>query len=200
MIAAYDTATRFHIDRRLGAGAFGVVYEAFDHVRNRSVALKTLSRADAPSVMRFKREFRSLAELRHPNLASMYELLMVNGEWALSMELVRGKDLLEHLSIAEIQSSFLDRGTSPGRRLSAVYLGHLRNAFRQLAEAIAFLHANGVVHRDIKPSNVMIASEGRVALLDFGMAIEVSGDHSIDRGMMLGTPGYMSPEQIKSEI
>jgi serine/threonine protein kinase len=81
-----------------------VVYEAFDAQRNRTVALKTLARANAESVARFKREFRSLAELRHPNLAAMYELIAAGDEWTLSMELVRGTDLLD--LVRELQSSF----------------------------------------------------------------------------------------------
>lgn len=204
---------RFHIRRLLGTGSFGVVYEAFDGLRNRDIALKTLPHADGATVARFKREFRSLAELRHPNLASLYELLVVNDEWTLTMELIRGTDLLEHLSFAEIQSAFLDPAESaetfdpdarislrrrPAKegRLSAVYLQHVRETFRQLAEGIAFLHANGVVHRDVKPSNVMITPQGRVVLLDFGLAIDGRSDSSIDEDLIVGTPGYMSPEQI----
>ena len=205
--------TRFRIRRLIGTGSFGVVYEAFDTLRNRDVALKTLSRADGDSISRFKREFRSLAELRHRNLASLYELLVLGEEWALSMELVRGTDLLEHLSFAEIQSAFLDPAESPETfdpdarvsfrrkpakegRLSAVYLKQVRDMFRQLAEAITFLHANGVVHRDVKPSNVMITADGRVVLLDFGLAIDGRSDMSMDDDLIVGTPGYMSPEQI----
>jgi hypothetical protein len=197
----------------IGTGSFGVVYEAFDTLRHRTVALKTLTHVDAGSVARFKREFRSLAELRHPNLASLYELLVLGEEWALSMELVRGTDLLEHLSFAEIQSAFLDPGEVPETfdpdarislrrrpqkegKLSSVYLQHVRETFRQLAEAIAFLHANGVVHRDVKPSNVMITPEGRVVLLDFGLASDPRSDATLDDDLILGTPGYMSPEQI----
>lgn len=202
---------RFEIRRRIGTGSFGVVYEAFDTLRARDVALKTLTQADADSVARFKREFRSLAELRHPNLASLYELLVVDDEWTLSMELVRGSDLLEHLSFTEIQAAFLDPSDSvpfdPDARvsvrrkpkqgkLSANYLAQARDMFRQLAEAIAFLHANGVVHRDVKPSNVMITPEGRVALLDFGLAISAKGEAAFDSDLIVGTPGYMSPEQI----
>ncbi|MDP9192516.1 MAG: serine/threonine-protein kinase [Acidobacteriota bacterium] len=188
------------------------MYEAFDSYRNRTVALKTLTRADADSVARFKREFRSLAELRHENLASLYELFKLDHEWTLSMELIRGTDLLEHLSFAEIQSAFLDPekrvGFDPDARislrrrsveegkLSANYVRNVRDSFRQLAEALAFLHANGVVHRDVKPSNVLITPVGRVVLLDFGLAIDARSDPSLDHDLIVGTPGYMSPEQI----
>ena len=180
------------------------------------MALKTLTQADAGSVARFKREFRSLAELRHPNLASLYELVVLGEEWALSMELVVGTDLLEHLSFAEIQSTFLDpaetsetfdpdarislrRRSAKDGKLSAVYLQQVRETFRQLAEGLAFLHANGVVHRDVKPSNVMITPSGRVVLLDFGLAIDARSDATLDENLIVGTPGLMSPEQIAME-
>ncbi|MGZ8779370.1 MAG: protein kinase domain-containing protein, partial [Thermoanaerobaculia bacterium] len=157
--------------------------------------------------------FRSLAELRHPNLAALYELIAAGDQWTLSMELVRGTDLLEHLSFAELQSSFLEqthtevpfdpdariairRRPAAEGKLSAVYLGHVRETFRQLAEGLAFLHANGVVHRDVKPSNVLITQEGRVVLLDFGLAIDAASDPALEAGLLVGTPGYMSPEQI----
>lgn len=206
-----DLARRFDLRRLIGSGSFGSVYEAFDTWRNRTVALKTLARADAEAVARLKREFRSLAELRHPNLAALYELLAVGDEWALTMELVCGSDLLEHLSFAEIQSAFLEqshpqafdpdarvvvRRRRQEAKLSAAYLEHVRDAFRQLAEAIAFLHAHGVVHRDVKPSNAMMTAEGRVVLLDFGLVADAAADGPPDPKLIVGTPGYMSPEQI----
>src|SRR5207245_1885568 len=145
---------RFEIRERLGSGSFGVVYDAFDHYRNRGVALKVLERASADAVARFKREFRNLAEIRHPNLASLYELVVIGEQWILSMELIRGTELLEHLATAELQNAFLEMhaATQPTldleatvklRRLrsqsalSPVYIEHVSDAFRQLAVAIA---------------------------------------------------------------
>jgi hypothetical protein len=81
-------------------------------------------------------------------------------------------------------------------KLSAVYLVHVKETFRQLAEGLAFLHAHGVVHRDVKPTNVLITPEGRVVLLDFGLAIDAASDPALEAGLVVGTPGYMSPEQI----
>jgi eukaryotic-like serine/threonine-protein kinase len=205
---------RFEIRSRLGSGSFGVVYDAFDRQRNRRVALKVLERISPDSVARFKREFRFLAELRHPNLASMYELIVAGDQWLLSMELIRGSELLEHLAATELQHSFLDARTPtepalerddtltfrhnapPVKSVSAIYIEHVRDAFRQIATAIAVLHSHGVIHRDIKPSNIMIGSDGRVVLLDFGLVAEISFDDSIDRRTVVGTPGYMSPEQV----
>lgn len=212
-MASRPLGERFEVGARLGAGSFGVVYEAFDRYRNRTVALKVLERVGADTVARFKREFRYLAEIRHPNLASMYELVVAGGEWILVMELIQGTELLAHLAALELQESFLtsiptqvdldgDETLALGphkmahNALSAIYIEHVREAFRQLAVAISVLHAHGVVHRDIKPSNIMITSEGRVVLLDFGLVIQQSYDDSLDRKAVVGTPGFMSPEQV----
>jgi serine/threonine protein kinase len=208
---------RFEVGQRLGAGSFGVVWEAFDRFRNRTVALKVLERVGADTVARFKREFRYLAEIRHPNLASMYELVVAEKEWILVMELIRGTELLEHLAKLELQHSFLTRVPTQVdfdgeetltlaterthlNALSAVYIEHVREAFRQLAVAISVLHGHGIVHRDIKPSNIMITAEGRVVLLDFGLVLPQSYDDSLDRRAVVGTPGFMSPEQVTASL
>ena len=195
---------------RVGAGSFGTVYEAFDRQRNRVVALKVLSLVSPVTVARFKREFRTLAALRHPNLASLHELVVLGDQWLLTMEMVRGTDLLEHLAFIELQESFLQQRPDfdgdermmmrrRGRTVSGLYIEQVRSAFQQLATALAVLHSNGVVHRDIKPSNIMIARDGRVVVLDFGLAVETSLDDSLDRRTIVGTPGYMSPEQIAAK-
>src|SRR5438270_5960945 len=151
---------RFEIIDRLGSGSFGVVFEAFDRFRNRTLAMKVLERASAESVARFKREFRTLAEVRHPNLASLYELLSIGEQWILTMELIRGTELLEHLAAAELQHSFVElrTPTQPAADLdqtlklvkhseavSPVYVEHVREAFRQLAVGITVLHSQGIV-------------------------------------------------------
>ncbi|MBK5260256.1 MAG: serine/threonine-protein kinase PknK [Thermoanaerobaculia bacterium] len=205
---------RFEVRKLLGSGSFGAVYEAFDHQRNRTVALKVLERVSTDSIARFKREFRVLAELRHPNLVSLYELAVLGEYWVLSMELIRGTELLEHLAFVELQQSFLEARTptqpefdgdativlrAPAKTTKAIsplYVEQVRETFRQIAIAIATLHARGVVHRDIKPSNIMITGEGRIVILDFGLVAEVSLEDTIDRRTVVGTPGYMSPEQV----
>ena len=214
----FEPGKRFALSKKLGSGSFGIVYEAVDHLRHRSVALKVLERAAPETVTRFKREFRYLAELRHPNLASMYELLVLDERWVLSMELVRGMELLEYLAFTELQNSFLASTGSmtfkvgtpspfamvskPGNRtsVSVQYAENVRETFRQLAVAIAVLHSRDIVHRDIKPSNIMITAEGRVVLLDFGLIVEVELDETIDRRKVVGTPGYMSPEQMTAAM
>ena len=211
----FEAGERFEIRRRLGAGSFGVVYEAFDRYRNRLVALKALERVAADTLARFKREFRFLSEVRHPNLASMYELVVVGDRWLLTMEMIDGSDLLEYLARAELQHAFMETARTPTLRvsdgglsphgiseqspmsaLSDIYLAHVRDCFKQLAAGLATLHAQGIVHRDVKPSNIMITPEGRVVLLDFGLVIEIELDDTIDRKTVVGTPGYMSPEQM----
>ena len=188
---------RFELRRRLGSGSFGIVYEAFDHYRHRTVALKVLEHAVPDAVARFKREFRYLVEVRHRNLASLYELLMLGERWALSMELIRGSELLEHLALAGLQNSLDgDQTLRCSRKKSPLYFDRVRDTFRQLATGAAVLHAHGIVHRDIKPSNIMITAGGRVVLLDFGLAVERAHDDSLDRKSVVGTPGYMAPEQI----
>ncbi len=207
-------AERFEIRRRLGAGSFGAVYEAIDRHRHRDVALKVLERVAPDALSRFKREFRYLAEIRHPNLASLYELIVASdGRWLLSMELVNGIQLLEHLAFVELQNSFLQsrpddsfdgderivfRRRQDKNTLSPFYLEQLRDTFRQLAKAISVLHAHGVIHRDLKPSNILITREGRVALLDFGLVAAISVDDATEP-LIAGTPGYMSPEQITGD-
>src|SRR5437764_1428734 len=189
---------QFEIVSRLGSGSFGIVYEAFDRYRDRTVALKVLERAVPDAVARFKREFRYLAEVRHPNLASLYELLVIGEKWVLSMERIYGSELLEHLAFSELQNSLLEKRSAtqpafdgdqtlryrPKKKtagVSSLYFDHVRETFRQLAIAVAVLHGQGIVHRDIKPSNIMITAEGRVVLLDFGLAVEIARDDSIDR-------------------
>jgi len=205
---------RFEILSRLGSGSFGVVYEAFDRYRERVVALKVLERAIPDAVARFKREFRNLAEVRHLNLASLYELLVVGDKWVLSMERIRGSELLEHLAAAELQNCLFEKREATGpldadqtlryrpkrkrAGLTSLYFDHVRDTFRQLATGVTVLHGHGIVHRDIKPSNIMITGEGRVVLLDFGLAVEIARDDSLDRKTVVGTPGYMAPEQIKA--
>jgi serine/threonine protein kinase len=203
---------RFEIRNRIGSGSFGTVYEAFDRQRSRVVALKVLDRVAPDTVARFKREFRTLALLRHANLASLYELLVIDGQWLLTMEMIRGAELLEHLSMIQLQESVAqdriptltdfdaDRTISVARRettrASPLYILQIRATFQQLAIALAVLHAQGVVHRDVKPSNVLITSEGRVVVLDFGLVIGEAVDDTFDRRHVVGTPGYMAPEQI----
>ena len=203
---------RFDVVRRIGAGGMGVVYEAFDRERAQPVAVKTLRQLEPAAIYHLKQEFRALADVRHPNLVRLHELVSADGHWFFSMELVEGVDFLQWVrrddlpmpSRAEITmdappdsiSEKMPR-SSGTRILAAVDFDRLRSSLRQLVEGVRALHAAGKLHRDIKPSNVVITPAGRVVLLDFGLATDLARQgtlHSIDQHV-LGTPEYMSPEQ-----
>jgi predicted Ser/Thr protein kinase len=145
---------RFTVRRQLGAGGMGVVYEVHDRIRNEVVALKTLLRARAADIYRLKHEFRSLADVAHPNLVSLYELVVDGADCFFTMELVHGVNIVEYVRDSEATDGI------PAERV--------RQVFRQLVEGIGALHRQDKLHRDIKPSNILIAADGRVVILDFG--------------------------------
>jgi hypothetical protein len=203
---------RFRIQRRLGAGSFGVVYQVYDEERDAIVALKTLHRAEASALYRFKREFRSLADRVHPNLVTLYELLSDGGQWFFTMELVEGVNFLEYVrgsggteqyetptqARPMLEQSRAEEITTP-LPLVTLRLDRLRPALRQLVEGICELHQNGLLHRDIKPSNILVTDSGRVVLLDFGLSAELKDVHLSGSGDFVGTPAYMSPEQVAEQ-
>ncbi len=188
---------RFLVQRRLGAGAFGVVYEAFDRQEQSLVALKVLRFAEADALYRFKKGFRSLADIRHPNLVSFYELLSQEGLWYFSMELVPGVDFVEAArDPAAAESSAAQVVPDP----SAPDFDRIRGLVLQLARGLHALHRYGKVHRDIKPPNVLVTGghtgEARTVLLDFGLVTELQRVGIPEaEPQTVGTPAYMSPEQ-----
>ena len=161
---------RFDLVRKLGSGGFGDVYEARDRHHGTRVALKALRSADPEWVYRFKREFRVAADLAHPNIVRLYELLVEDDRWFLTMELLDGMHLREYLTRA------------PER---------LRTSFGQLALGLAELHRASCLHRDLKPSNVIVEPSGRVVLVDFGLAVN---QRATRMSAVAGTPPYMAPE------
>jgi hypothetical protein len=171
----------FRLIRRLGAGASGDVSEAVHEALGSRVAIKRLVYADPELRVRLKREFRTLAEIAHPNLVQLYELFDSDGQTYFTMELVSGRPLDVALcSIAR-----------PHR------FETIRNAFAQLAAGLAHVHRSGFLHLDVKPSNVLRCDDGRVVLLDFGLARTHSA-HPLHESAIVreGTPLYMAPEQI----
>jgi eukaryotic-like serine/threonine-protein kinase len=191
----WSGTSRYEVVRVIGAGGMGTVYEARDRERKQRVALKTLLRFDPAALFLFKQEFRTLADVHHPNLVRLYELAGEGERVFFSMELVRGTDFLTYVlmpeaaSAASVQSSPAD-------------IDRLRPALRQLVEGLAALHSAGKLHRDIKPSNVLVSGDGRVVLLDFGVATEVSkaGDDGLgESGQLVGSVHYMAPEQACGE-
>ncbi|MEX2262537.1 MAG: protein kinase [Bryobacteraceae bacterium] len=204
----FTGADRFRAERRLGEGAFGIVYQAYDLKRDSWVALKTLRAVYADSLYRFKQEFRSLADVQHPNLVKLHELLSDGERWFFTMELVDGVNFLSYIRGLSPSASFDDAPTqviemdpSPAvatERIPcepAFDAARLRSALKQLAEGLNALHNAGKLHRDIKPSNVLVTTSGRVVLLDFGMVKELAPDAPERGRALVGTPGYMSPEQ-----
>jgi tRNA A-37 threonylcarbamoyl transferase component Bud32 len=180
----------YRLLERIGQGGMGVVYCARDERRDRLVALKTLKRTNAPTLHRFKQEFRSFAGLSHPNLVKLYELISDGTHWCFTMELVNGKPFLEYVTGTGLPAAAeSDGGPTEQERL--------RGALRQLASGVAALHANGKLHRDLKPSNVLVTPEHRVVVLDFGLGAELDaiGVHETTDDHVFGSVVYMSPEQ-----
>ncbi|MCP4607251.1 MAG: protein kinase [Planctomycetes bacterium] len=181
----------FRIERELGRGAVGVVYLAHDTKLDRPVAIKTLPAevvSNSKVQKRWQREARVLASLNHPNIAAIYEELEeVEGVSYLVLEYVPGETLGELIAKNEL-------------RLEDILAIAL-----QIAEALAAAHEHGVIHRDLKPGNIKITPEGKVKVLDFGLAKSVD-DEFLGRqttvtepGRVLGTPAYMSPEQARGK-
>ena len=171
----------FGLVERLGRGGMGWVYRAHDAGLDRWVAVKVLPpefARDSGTVARFLREARTLARLRHPNLAAIHAVGEDGGWRYFVMELVDGASLARRLGA---------RGPLP-------WLESLDIAGQMLA-ALAAAHAVGIVHRDVKPANVMIEPAGRVALVDFGLARSERHDNLTEHGVWVGTPDYMAPEQ-----
>jgi eukaryotic-like serine/threonine-protein kinase len=210
---------RFVVQRRLGTGGTGVVYQVLDRERNQVVALKTLRDVDGNSIVRFKREFRALADVTHPNLVSLYELISEGDELFFTMELVAGAQFLRWVrgvvgeahdtSPLSAASETLELGATmhgkkPSRARAGVVPdgrvggtldpGRLRASLRQLAEGVAAIHGAGMIHRDLKPSNVLVRGDGLVKILDFGLVTELARERSREQNLA-GTAAYMSPEQ-----
>lgn len=204
---------RFRIIAKRGEGGFGSVYEAFDNERGFVVALKLLHRIGPRALEHFRREFRSLSELRHPNLPTLFDLFQHEGRWFFTMELVPGKRLLDYVSegaegpptrdAPSLSVTCGDEPTSRTALTSSPFRHHpfrgfhesrLREALAQLTEVLDYIHSRGHVHCDVKPSNVLVRETGELYLLDFGLTNAFGS-----QGPFQGTPGYAAPEQILHE-
>jgi eukaryotic-like serine/threonine-protein kinase len=201
---------RFVVTRVLGRGGMGVVYEALDLERDVRVALKTMRGWSPEALLRLKHEFRSLCDVRHPNLVALGELGEEQGTWFFTMELVTGQELLRwlHAPSAPAPARSRDEPTQPaeesprerGGGEPRADEGRLRAAMAQLASGLKALHDAGKVHRDVKPSNVLVTPDGRVVILDFGLVADAApvsiGSQQPFAGVA-GTPSYMAPEVMK---
>lgn len=182
-------ANRFQLLRELGSGGYGVVYEALDSELGARVALKTLQRMDPDGLLRFKDEFRALQDVEHPNLVHLVELTCADGLWFLTMELVEGTDFLDYVRPRRCDMAYL--------RVRTLQEYRLRAALVQLLSALDAVHTSGRVHCDIKPPNIRVDNNGRLVLLDFGLV--TGGRMSPSGETILGTAGYMAPEQSRGE-
>src|SRR5947207_781028 len=192
MAAGPQTLGRYQLERVLGKGAMGIVYEALDPKLHRKVAIKTIliSQLDEETAkdfsMRFVREAHAVARLNHPNIVQVYDFGEEGAMASLVMEFIRGDELKSTLST--------------GRQFDRKECVRI---MCELLEALEFAHEAGVVHRDIKPANVMLDSQGRAKLTDFGVARVTDSDRThaerTQAGTVVGTPAYMSPEQIQGQ-
>lgn len=219
----FEGTHRYRRVRTLGQGGMGAVFEVEDRETGRRLALKTMLAAGPDRLLRFKREFRIAAELDHPNLVRLLDLGVEGETWFLTMELVEGRDLssllLGHAELgAQPLSSTvdLDEGLM-GRRLEAADVAApqpdggglrppacdlhvVRDVVAQVLDALDYLHRRGVVHRDLKPSNLMLDRDGRLRVLDFGLASRHRlTEEDAEERKVVGTVAYMSPEQSRGE-
>ena len=190
-LAAAEHLGHYEIHALLGAGGMGEVYRATDTRLGREIALKVLPAdmaADHDRLMRFHREARAAAALNHPNIVTLYSAEEIDGIHFFTMELVDGRPLDELIPAEGFPADRVVELATP------------------LAEAIAAAHDKGLVHRDLKPANILVTSDQHVKVLDFGLAKDV---HAVGQdgqtvtsygrthpGVIMGTPLYMSPEQI----
>src|SRR5580704_9549991 len=189
----------YEVVAQIGAGGMGEVYQAHDTKLGRDVAIKVLPDAfahDPERLSRFQREAKMLAALNHPNIATIYGLEQSGGTSYLVMELVAGETLQELVT-----------------RDGPVAVEEALTIAKQIAEALEAAHEKGIIHRDLKPANVKVTPEGKVKVLDFGLAKAFEGDSANDdpsnsptlsmaatmHGVILGTAAYMSPEQAKGK-
>jgi len=199
----------YRVHAPLGAGGVGMVYEAEDEGLNRRVAVKVLRDASPANQARFRREARAMGRLNHPNVATVFDVGEADGQAYIAMELVRGRTLrqwlVEHATV---------RGPSSAPRSP---VADVLAVLRQAAAGLMAAHEAGLVHRDFKPDNVLVGDDGRVRVVDFGLAkhhAELGDERPIDRealareladaritktGSLMGTPAYMAPEQFRGE-
>ncbi len=189
---AGHTVGPYRIDALLGAGGMGEVYRGWDTRLRRAVALKFLAReflSDPMAVERFEREARAASALSHPNICTVYDVGEMDGRPFIAMEYLEGQNLRARLG-----------GTALPRRNALEYA-------IQIAHGLAAAHRKGIVHRDLKPENLWVTLEGRIKILDFGLAKlsepathpEATVSASTEPGRVMGTIGYMSPEQVRGQ-
>lgn len=180
---AIEELGRYKIEGKLGEGAMGVVYRARDPLLDRVVAIKTIrlelsADEQVDFERRFFREAKSIARLNHPAIVTIFDAGKVGNIAYMAMELLDGQDLRQLAVVGE---------TMPYERIAEIVA--------RVAEGLDYAHRNGVVHRDVKPANIFVLNDGQVKIADFGVAHLQTSSMTMT-GMIVGTPRYMSPEQI----
>ncbi|MGH9434110.1 MAG: protein kinase domain-containing protein, partial [Terriglobia bacterium] len=180
-----DFGPRYRIISLLGRGGMGAVYKAYDRELNRDVALKLVRpelTSQPHSMLRFKQELLLASKISHKNILRIHDLGDVNGTKFISMAYIEGEDLQQLL-----------------KRKGRLPLDQVLNIARQLCQALEAAHAEGVVHRDLKPQNILLDESGHAFVSDFGLAKSLEADAAAmtQTGAILGTPQYMSPEQVE---
>ncbi len=178
-------AERYEFIEELGVGGMGRVYKVFDKKINEDVALKILKSEiseDEKTIERFGNELKFTRKIVHKNVCRMYDINEEKGTQYITMEYVPGEDL-----------------KSTVVRVGQLSVGKAVSVAKQVCEGLIEAHKLGVVHRDLKPQNIMIDKEGNVRIMDFGIARSLKAEGITDDGIMVGTPEYMSPEQVKGE-
>jgi tRNA A-37 threonylcarbamoyl transferase component Bud32 len=180
----FEQIGKYKILGTLGQGAMGEVYKAHDPILIRDVAIKTISAslaADSDLRKRFYREAQSAARLNHPNIVTVYDFGEERGKVYMAMELLEGVDLKKIIA-----------------RRALWRIEQKLNIFEQICDGLAFAHAKDVIHRDLKPSNIRVHPNGQVKIMDFGLA-RLGASEITRAGTVMGTPHYMSPEQVRGE-
>jgi serine/threonine-protein kinase len=184
-MAAIETLGKYEIRREIGHGAMGVVYEGYDPSIKRIVALKTMRTAQvadedpAAAIARFRREAQAAGRLNHPGIVAIYDFGEDAGTSYIAMEFVRGRELKECFDSNE-----------------RFRIPDVVRIMSQILGALDYSHRQGVVHRDVKPANIFLLDDGTVKVADFGIA-HIESSSLTQVGTVLGTPSYMSPEQIQ---
>lgn len=184
LLACSESFGRYQIVRLLGQGAMGAVYLAYDPQLERHVALKTPFLGDNPSTIeRFFREARAAAQIRSPYVCTVFDVGQTAGIYYVSMAFIDGQPL--------------DRAIADGRIKDLQQIAHIT---QKIARGIQKAHEHGIMHRDLKPANIMIDADGEPVVMDFGLARKVDEETLVTvPGKILGTPAYMSPEQVEGD-
>lgn len=180
---AVEKLGRYEITTELGQGAMGVVYQAVDPLLDRTVAIKTINLNLSKDELedferRFYREAKSAGRLNHPNIVTIYDVGKTDDVAYMAMEFLQGEELRDVLDAS-----------------APLPVDRIADIAAQVADGLAFAHEHGIVHRDIKPTNIMILRNGLAKITDFGIALMPSASRTMV-GMVLGSPKYMSPEQV----